>query len=467
MMLKPMMGTIALFFLGLCNFIYAEELKLDDITISSMKWGRQTARVKLVNLSYDYKFIAVKSDVSYTNSPLNSRRTFKKIFIIEPIYSAVLDFPIEIPGNFGTLNIKFSLYDIVDTLDQLYNSQIFAVKEITGEIPLPEGMAPYSEKLPIVPQFAESNSLFDNQFTRYLLFFVAQGKNSSEIARLMNAEPGYVDLTIDRLVAAKYLNRSGEEIFINSMIIDEKMSEALRPALDKAIDNLYQTIKNGLPSYQATLQTLASQGQLTRDIHNIMDAGSVLYHYHPALLGLLLWQRLGHYFINDGARFNIFENSDPCRAEMGEYFYLAAATGNPVPRSFYYNISDEEGERFYTSMEKISLICQLPETPENDSAGEYFWGFPEVSFPILYTYDSRSDSILYAIFGSQCRKLAEPLRRAIDDRLSGGKNKRGIKGARYYFWNLVVTGVMTRLEKENIVAREGNGVYNFQRLGEE
>ncbi len=446
--------------------VIAADLKVEDITIPSLNWGIQTAKIKITNLSYDYKIIVVKADLTFEGGDLNPRRTQKKSFIIDPIYSATLSDTIDVPGNYGTLKIKFSFYEVVDTLDPLYESQIFYTKEITNQFPVPEAMKQFLAAPMTFPMFVDRSPIFDNQFTRYYLYFLKQGKKPAEIASLMGTNVDYVNFITSRLVAGKYLIQSGGEPILNFAVIDKSALTTLKPRVTETIEKLAGAIKTNLPKYDSAMAALVAQGKLTRDKDNMMDAGSVLYHKYPTILGLLLWNKIGRVFVNDGSRFNIFENSDPCRADMGAFMYMATTISDFPGSSFYYNLIDPQGEQFHTSIGEISLVCE-PIGESYMEVSKYYWNFPETDFPIMYTFDDQIDSIPLAILGEGCVKSTEALKDAINSVYLEGKNNRKVMGARYWAWNLIVTGVMDRLEKGNLITKEGRGIYTFQRIQEE
>jgi len=443
----------------------AADLKVEDITVASLSWGNQTAKIKLTNLSYDYKTIVIKTDLSFEGSELNPKRTSKKPFIIDPIYSATLNEPIEIPGNYGALKLKFTFYDVVDTLDPLYESQVFFTKEISNSFPVPEGMKAYLGAPLALPMFVDRSPLFDNQFTRYYFLFLKLGKKPEEIAGLMKTNLNYINFIADKLVAGKYLVRSGGENIPNFAVVDNSALTTLRPIINETTEKLYSAMKANLPKYDSVMTAMVSRGELTRDRDNIMEIGSVLYHKYPVILGLLLWNKIGREFINDGPRFSIFENSDPCRADMGEFMYMAVSASDLSGRSFYYDLIDVDGERFHTSIGDVSLVCE-PVGESYKVVNKYYWNFLETDFPIIFSYDDETNSDLLAILGEGCVKLTEPLKEAINKLYLEGKDLRKVRGARYWSWNLVITGVMDKLDKSKLAVKEGNGIYTFQKSEE-
>lgn len=462
--LKYLTTVVVLFLLGF-GPLKAADLKVEDIAISSLGWGNQTAKIKVTNLSYDYKIIVVKTDISFEGSDLNPKRTSNKSFIIDPIYSATLQEPIEIPGNYGTLKLKFTFYDVVDTLDPLYESQNFYTKDFSNSFPIPEGIKPYLGAPLALPMFVDKSPLFDNQFTRFYLLFLKLGKKPEEIADLMGTNLNYINFVADRLVAGKYLVRSGGENILNFAVVDSSALATLGPIINETIEKLYTAIKTNLPKYDSMMTAMVSRGELTQDKDNIMETGSVLYHKYPVILGLLLWNKIGHEFINDGPRFNIFENSDPCRADMGEFMYMAFSPGDLSGRSFYYDLIDVDGERFYASIGDISLICE-PIGESYKEVNKYYWNFLETDFPIIFSYDDETNSEPLSLLGEGCIKLTEPLKEAINKLYLEGKNVRKVKGARYWSWNLIVTAVMDRLDKSKLAIKEGRGIYTFQKSQE-
>jgi len=444
----------------------AADLKVEDISVSSLAWGDQTAKIKMTNLSYDYKTVVVKTDISFDGSEASPRRSFKNIFLIDPIFAATVSEPIEIPGNFGNMKLKFTFYDVVDTLDQLYDSQIFSSKELSNSFPVPESMKPYLQSPLALPMFVDKSQLFDSQAPRYYLLFLKLGKKPEEMAGILGTDLKYINFMADKLAARNYIKRSGGENLLNIAIIDNSALIKLRPKILETIEKVYDALKNNLPGYDSTITSLVSQGKLTRDRDNIMEPGSVLYHKQPVVLGLLLWNKLSHQFVNDGPVYNIFANSDPCRADMGDYMYLAVAQNDLPDKSFYYDLMDVDGERFYTSIGEISLDCE-PVGESYKEVAKYYWNFPETDFPIIFSFDDAIDAGPLSILGKGCLESAESLKDAINSIYLDGGNLRLARGARYWCWNIVVSSVVDRLEKDGLIKKEGRGIYTFQKSQEE
>jgi hypothetical protein len=463
--MKPNVTKLIIAVLILLIFAFpswAGDLNVNDIAISSLTWGNQIAKAKVTNLDYAYKIVTVKTDIEYSGGSINPKRSRIKSFFLESINSSILQIPFEIPGNYGVLKVKLSFYEVVDTLDPLFESQIFHSKEYTSTFAAPSEMQVLLDRGFELPMFVDRTEIFDNQLTLALLTMIKEGKDLSEISQITGAESVYIDYLVETLSRKGLLRRSGQEVLLNFAVLDKDNIIALKPVIDDAIDKVFDQIKSNLPKYDNLLTTLASQGKFTRDKDNIMDPGSALYHKYPTILGLLLWRHLGVNFINNGISFDIFNKSNPCRADMGEFMYLVSGI-KEKPGTFFYDLIDSDGERFYTSIGNLKLECAPVDISYGQIAGDYYWNFSGNNFPVLYSYDDTIIAQPLSVLADGADKIIAPFKEAVSEIIMEGNNRDKYRGALYWFWGQVVLGVIDKLEKNNLIIKEGNGFYNFQK----
>jgi hypothetical protein len=443
--------------------VAAADFTVGKAVLSSTAWGAQKAQISLVNQSDDYKIVKFKAEIKYSGSAIETFRGVIKSFIVEPIITSNLELPFEIPGNFGTVNIRISLYDVVDTLDPLLDSQRFFTRDFTHTYPVPEVLKSLVSSTMPMAVFMGQTELFDNFLTRIIIALLYEGRNPDEIARAAGADPGYVSTLVNRLAAAKYLKKNGSSFIPTLAVIDSAAMLKIVPIIDRTVENMYKTIVANIPRYDSTVAAMAASGRLTRDRNDAFDGGSVLYHKHPAVLGLLLWDELGVDFINDGIPFNILERSDPCDAHLGNYAYMVTGTSDRTGHSFYYNSNDAEIGRFQCALTDIPVACQLRYKGKGDMRDIYDWSFSDMFPPILYSYNPGiTTGVLSLLIEEKDRSIAE-LKTELTRQFALSPNGANMKAIRLWCWNVVVTDLMKKLELNKIITKEGNGFYIYQR----
>jgi hypothetical protein len=450
--------AITLFWL-ISGSAVAEPVKAIGFELSATEWGRQTARVEVQNQDEYHKFIVSRAEVAFSDFEMPTRRVTVRSFIVQPTgdSSITINVPIFIPANFGGAVCRVALYDVVDTLDELYDSQKFYEKEIGFEKPVPDWITGIIDTGLQVPYFVDQSIRFDNHFGRLLALLLHRGMSTEEIAAFCQVNDNYVKSYGVNLASNKFLVRDGDVYRPAFAVIDADDREALRPEIEEIIVHISQEIKDNLPAYDSTLKALMAAGELTSDPQNMMDGGSVLHHKHPTVLGLALWETLGIDFVNEGQPFNIFDRSNHREAHMGDFMYLVVGPEKYKGKSVYYAFDNNQGRLFYTGCFKGPL--------DRDPVQSRFQKYPiDFDFgadirPVVYFYSLDKCRKPLEVLTSGIPERARALREKVDSRFAELKDTEAHRGARYWCWSLVVEGVMDRLVENKVIETEDGDVF--------
>ncbi len=436
------------------------DFTVGKVSLSSKSWGNQTATFKIENTGAIYKTVVALSDVTFSGGLLNPRRVERKIILIAPEESAEVELPVTIPGEFGNCNVRVRLFDVVDTLDQLLPTQQFYDDTTTFTFEMSPELKKIISEYIHVPAFVENNDHFDNSFIRVLLYLIYLGKSSGDIAELCNADPTFVEYSIAFLEGEGYLKITGGGLTPTFTVINTELAQKARPAIDKAIEDLYQLLLINVPRYENNVRALVAEGILTSNPEDLIDPGSVLHHKYPVVLGLFLWHTLGNKYINDGEPFDIFEDSDPCNAMMGDYMYLVNAGEKDFGRGFYYAV-DGAKQRFYCGIRPMPIQCDPKYRDFAKKERKPAWSFDRSHSAVFYTYTDMKVQIPVSMLNKGTESIISKLQYDVDKVFNTDNQGAYIKGARYWCWNLVVQELVEKLEAKKIIEQEGEGTFSF------
>ena len=442
-----------IFSISLCS--YASDLKVSEITLSSTNWGHQTASFKITNTGYDYKFVVAISEVRFADSKYESARFTKKAYFIESSSVNDLTLPINIATGYGKVEINIFFYDVIDTLDQVFESQQFFSKSFPVEFKISEKLKSELVDEITLPEFVEDNVLFDNYFSRALLVLIYYGKTSEEIAELCQTDVHFIETKMKEYREAGLVNTNGSSADLNFMAIDKNQTEAIRPAIDNAVNNLFGVISGNFQGYDSSLVS---------DKRDALDFGTILYEKYPATLGLFLWDILGREFVNDGKPFNIFEGSDPCNAVMGDFMYMSVGIDNLIGDSYYYSTQDPGSEVIYCGLGRHNIKCQPGSRELAKKNRRVRWEFDINNPDKIYLYNEDKVREPLSVLMDGTTEHVENLKNRMDNIFAGSFYDTNNKGARYWCWDLVVTELMKKFEDKNILKKDKTRLYRFQKV---
>jgi DNA-binding MarR family transcriptional regulator len=429
----------------------SEDFTVSDVSLSSTDWGTHLATIKITCLAEYYRFLVATAEVDFPGSIYSSKRITKKSYILMPPDQVTLKLPYSIPGDIGEGTVLITLYDVVDTLDPLLESQKFYERTYNFNIKLPVKAQMMVDSGIQVPSLLGRTETFNNMFNRLLMLLLHQEKSPADIAQLAGVTVEYVDNVSKNLEKQRLLEVSDNVYRPTFVFIDEKKAAALKPAIDKVADEIYDRMVKNIAAYDSAVTVMAAKGIITDDQSNVLQGGSVLYHKFPTFLGLFFWDFLGSRFINGNNEMVLFENSDPCQARLGDYMFMVTGPEDNVGTTFYNRFDEANSKGFYCGARAPKLIC--------DGST---WAFEKENSPIYYTYNkSKTDPALTVLDRGMDPYLID-LENSLAKNFPSYKEMPRFKGARYWCWGLIVDKLMKRLIDNGYLEQEGNGTFLLQ-----
>ncbi len=442
----------------------AEDLSSTEPSLSAAEWGAQSALFKVTNATEEYKNVVVISRARATSGPLKPVRYTRHSFLMDPQSTREENFPIEIPSTYGNIGLEIEMYDVVDTLDQLVVSQRFYAYKKELDFPVPDALKEILDLNIEVPVMGGKNYAFDNQFGRILGMLLARGKSPDEIAALCQCRPEFVRQYISHLTEEGYVESSEGGFRPRFITIEKAQAEKLLPAIDDAAVSLAAVIAANFKVYDSTLDALAASGKLTRDPHDALDGGAILYHKYPVTLTFLLWNLLGRSFVNESLPFNIFADSDPCNNYMGDFHYLVAGGPGFNGKTFYYQTKNSMGEAIFCGYGDFEVSCPPKFVPAGPQKAVVRWDFRAGNEEYPFIFNTEKMIAPISLLMVDTYKPMETLKKEVETVMAGSSFEKYKRGALYWCWNLVVTEVMDKLTADGTMKKEGAGLYSFQRV---
>lgn len=453
----------------------AQEFVAANPNFGSLQWGRQTINVTIANQVDDYRFVIALSQVEFENMPGSSDRRGRLVTIVDPLQTMTMAIPVEIPENYGTALVTVTLYNVVDTLDNLLPSQKFASFEHRQSFQIPSTLPADLSNI-TSPPYAHRWGDFDNDFIRALIVMAKRGMTPQEMAARTGAESTAIKSQLERLANRGYLKAVDSIYAPLNAVIDTNDLARLLPEVDRTVETLFRLFQTKLPEYDRYLARLAAEKKVARDGTSVLDVTSVIYHKYPFISAILLWSKIGVEFINDGKPFNIFANegmergkylrSDPCRARMGKYNYLVVGPEDNAGKTFYYYLSDDGagGDMFYFGANEVAIDCHAFLDSISSAPRSFDWTSFAARQPTYFQYADSTIKLVLPFFGEELTRAAQTLRASIEESYKSPTSPLAIYGVRYWAWNLVVSRLIERLEQAKLFEKEGDGFYHFQRV---
>jgi hypothetical protein len=460
-MYRSTSAILTLLVLGTCAIAQTPDLVVGKIETPNLRWGRQRISFEITNNSDDVKFIVVETQVKFQGEYLNPVRTAHTNHPIEPQFSRPITADVDIPGNYGSATLKVTIYDVVDTLDDLGTATKVLEQPFYLKFIVPDQVAKYWSERITVPPMTTNSPDFDNEFSHVLPVLLNEGRTPAQIASICMCDTSFVWSIIDRLANHGYLYRHGDTVRNLFPVVGGREAEELKKLADKTSNDLAALLTKNLRTYGGVLDSLVKAGVLRPDTNDFLNTGSLTFHRYPMVGAMALWYDMGQKFVAGSGPLQIFYGTDPCHARIPTYMY-AVQGGDFFNGRHYFDLDVQARAISVTFGDKIPrLTCpenlwtaeQLRETKDysytkNDKYEIFLWDSTSVH-PALRALTEGSLPILIATRD----KVKEVAERYVQDKT--------IFGLKYWFWNLTATQTLDKLVKTGQVARRGNGQYRL------
>jgi len=460
--LLPMVAALVGLSLSACAQSTSSEIVVGDIQ-RDLHWGNHPATFEVTNETDYPKFLTVETEIQFSDSYLKPERRAISHVILPPRATENVSAMLYIPGNYGRADGRITIYDVVDTLDEILPGQKCFEDNFMITFHPPEAIQDYLQTQLTLPPRVEEHPDFDNELARLVIVLINEGRTVDDIAEMTAAEPGFVQTVVDKMVSEKYMADEDGKYKLLFPLITVAEAEQGKKMAEELSDSLVATVKANLPAYREVLKRLVAEGKAPQDSNSFLDGGTILYYPYPLLSGFVLWWDLGQRFITRSAPLKIYDGTDICNAHIPNYMY--AVQGGP-----YFN-----GTCFYVLYQDTRTFTilfgdSLPpvECPEDfilkGNRGlkpnwKYDEGFHQETFmvdttvirPVLQALEGDADSLLVRMY-VRLKELAQ----------SHGQEKASY-GMRYWFWNLAASRTIVKLVQQGVIERRSDGQFKFER----
>lgn len=437
------------------------DIFVTDIELPNLRWGAQEAQFEATNNTELVKYMAVITEIKFEGSYLAPYRMTTRYYLLPPLETIPIKPTVYIPGNYGRASIKISLYDVIDTVDVLLESQRFFEQPFSVKYYCPDAISGYFAEKITMPPMVDKHPYFDNEFSRVLLYLIDEGRTVQEIAEMAMADVSFVYQVLSDLSSHGYVKHTekGYESLFPSITVKE--AEAVKPLVEKTSDRLAELVRNNLPAYWKVLDSLIDAGTVSKDSNLFLNGGTILYRAYPVTASLLFWYDLGREFIARAEPLMIFENTDVCNAQIPRYMYSVQGGDVFNGTNFYHQYQTGRGYKIFYGDRIPVFECDEDYADRALRRQRVQWDYtkdyePEdfmidtlIIEPALETLGNGSNTILTeATF--ELKNYATPF--------GHGEMTRGY---RYWFWNQATTRALIKLVEDGTIERRGNGQYRL------
>ena len=443
------------------NIAAQPEVTVGDIELSRTKWGEMSIPIEISNNTDNLKFITIQIEINSQGATISSNKNFKTNTFLIPMESKIVDVKLNIPANFGQTDLKFTFYDVVDTLDELLPYQKIFEQPFFLKPRIPEEIYSYLNEKITLPPMVNNSPEFGFEFSRVLLLMIQEGKTVEEIADAAKVDVDIVIKLLSPLVKNNYIKNEQGKYSLNFPMITVDEAEISRQLALEVADYLSNAIKNDMPLYFNLRDSLVEAGLISADSNEFMNGGVITYNPYAVIGAFLLWYELGQNFITRNIPLIIYDNTNFCKAQIPYYMY-AVQGGDVFNGSHFYSIN------FTKTNYQFQFGDSIPVFKCDDDRYKRMYirwatnNFYDLKFnPEVFILDT---NVIVPIVNAMGEKhhiyLTEVYNKLFKIADKFGHYKVTF-GHRYWFWNLVATRTLEKLVSGGVLKRTGNGQFKM------
>ncbi len=447
-------------------FAQQPDITVGEIQMPNLRWGPQKATFTVTNNTDYPKIISVRYSVKFEGTYLNPSRETRTNYFFDPQMSKTIKQDVIIPGNYGTAHVRIEIYDVVDTLDVLLPYQIIAQQPFTITYHVPDDILPYFQEPVTFPPMVENNQDFDTEFSRLILLLMAQGKTPDQIADMAKCDTSFVTFRLSVMQHQGYASKATGQYKLLFPVIMQPEAEAGKALAEQASDRLVTLIKNNFPNYKRVLDSMVQTGILPPNADDFLHGGSVLYYYYPTVSALFLWFDLGTKFINNGRPLEIFEATNYCDAYLPKYMYAVEGGAFFNGTNLYDQWRAAKGIHitYGDSIPAVECVRDFGRIAVKRPETNWNWASPEKEAPEPFVMDS----LLVRTGLTGLEPGTKEFLQSTEQQLKEISEKYGhpelMRGEKYWFWNLMTSRTLAKLQEQKIVVDRGSGHFSFEEL---
>lgn len=454
----------------LCSTLNAQEnsdiqIIVPKIDAGKLRWGSYNFPVTIINTGEYLKYVSVVCDVKCQGVQLYPERKVVRNYAVYPGDTIKAEATMMIPGNYGDINYELKFYEVVDTLDQLLESQVFQKQAGAIKVPLAKGIAALVQTPMTLPPLVGRHIDFDNDFSRVLPFLVSDGKSLTQIAELTGCDTTFVSTELQYLISRGYYQREGERLLTSVAAIKaDEATEEKKLANTLAEQVAAKLAENFAAYYRPVIDSLVKAGSLTGDSNSFFDGGAILYKPYPLMTTFSIWYDLGSTFILDNAPLYILDGSDFCNAYEPTFMYVAAGSPENNGHELFAFMRNYRSYQIFYSDTIPKIICPEGFMFNPQMGMNVTWEYEQPYYPEGFMVDTAA--VRTAL--NHLRIGIDPiLKNALDKLTSLGKKYNQpflLTGHRYWFWNNVATSVRDILVSKGVITPPRKPQFRFDGL---
>lgn len=442
-----------------------DNLEVGDIDLSDLRWGENPVPLTVSNPSDYVRYVVISVETQFSDTGDSylapNRRTVIRDYLV-PGEEKTLEPVVYVPGNYGTADITFRVYDVVDTLDVLMPSYMVAEESRTRSFPAPASVEPYRTHRVKLPPRVGDHPYYDNELSRLTLLLIHEGKDREAISEITGADSVFVNTVLDRLISRGDIRDSDGTLSLAFAWIGHDQVVEFAAEAETLSDALVERIRRNLDEYWAVVDSFASDSIITADHNLTMDRGAALYRLYPAVGGLLLWWDLGDYFISRSAPLVIWDRTDLCNSRISQYMYAAEATDDQVGDHLYDATLSGNSYQFIFCDHLPEITCPEDFILRARRSQRVHPRYGENDRARLIMFDSSlTGPALAALGGEDVHRFLYDTYISLRDKAVEYGHERFDFGQRYWFWNLTATRTLEKLVETGLVSPTHNGVYRL------
>jgi hypothetical protein len=447
----------------------SDDVSLIAPDLSNFSWGRQVASFDVTNHTDYLRFIVIKQYLTLVGQSQTIHRTMTKNEVLWPGETRTIDAVVNIPGIFGTGNLYIGLYDVVDTLDELFDGYDIFQRNIPLSFPIPDGLAGLAQDKLAVPPRVDVGMDFGSDFPKLMLKLLAEGDTPSDIVKISECRESFVLETIDSMVHRKFLAETPDGPKLTMPYISAEHGEKVLTRIAPTVRKVADIITENFTSYPTLIDSLVKAGAVTKDSNDFIDPGTVIYRRYVMTVPFLLWYDLGQEFISNPSLLTVFPQSDPCNAWSPQYMYLADQGDRFAGTQYYFlKLLPRRPMKIVFADHTPELDCpdQFWEMPDKQLQEQVHWNYPQVDRPENFLIDTAKVHLALRRLRKGLPELVADLKKEANAMGQEAGADRNQYGYRYWFWNLFATNVTNELIQRGVLIRPGNGNLRFEVFSE-
>jgi hypothetical protein len=439
------------------------DLVVSDVQLPNLRWGTQQASFTVTNTSDQYKTISVVTEMQFEGSYLSPSRSARTNYLIFDHETVTINPDISVPGNFGRAKATVKIYDVVDTLDPVFDNQKIYEQPFFLQYHVPDAVMPYLQERIDLPPRVNKHPDFDSDFSRILLLMITEGLTPQQIADLVECDVQFVTNTISDFMGRFYVLSTGSGAYKTDFpVITVSEAKQLRPIADRMADSLAAVITRNLPRYDSLMAALEAQGKLPEDTNNFVHGGTVLYHKYPVIAALLLWYDLGSQFITDGRPLRIFRGTDLCNARIRPYLYAVQGGDYFLGTHLYHEEDTGPSVSILYGDELPVVVCEDDFIRKGQRRQRVSYQIDNDYVPEAFIIDTLLVREATATLSSGIQPHLSLLHTEIQSVARDNQHARVSLGYRWYVWNLTATRTLKKLLDDGVIDRRRNGQFKFE-----